>query len=143
LILTRVLVLLVVASLCLTTIVAAPKLEPGKTLKLLYRVAGNIPRQEADVLNVALRKGAHLLLYAVVAGLLFLALARRRSAALAGLVAWLSATAWGAVDEWHQRHVATRTGSVRDVLLDSVGAAVAVLILGLLWYWRSKQKQEA
>jgi VanZ family protein len=87
------------------------------------------------VVGVA-RKGAHVAGYGVLAILVWRALRQpvrndprpwRWSEALA---AWGVATAYGALDEFHQVFVASRDGKIQDVLLDSSGAA-----LGLLMVW--------
>ncbi|MBA3543797.1 MAG: VanZ family protein [Chthoniobacterales bacterium] len=75
------------------------------------------------------RKAAHVTEYAILAGLLFRALRghitgfwwRAAAALLPALVFSLS-------DEYHQTFVASRTGSIYDVLLDSCGAIVGILI---------------
>lgn len=84
--------------------------------------------------DFVLRKAAHVTEFAVLtllwaralAGLL--AEARRRAAPWAGAAI---ALLWAAVDERHQHFVAGRVGSVRDVAIDAIGIAIAVLVLGL------------
>lgn len=46
------------------------------------------------------------------------------------LRAWLLATLWGALDEWHQSWVPGRFSDVRDAVADTMGAAVGVLLWG-------------
>jgi VanZ family protein len=81
------------------------------------------------------RKAAHLIEYAVLGALWFHALTRagawRRSAA-AGLALALS-VACAVVDETHQAFVPSRTGSVGDVLIDTLGALTAVVVARLGW----------
>lgn len=79
---------------------------------------------------------AHVVAYAVLAGLLWLAWSRtlqahdssgaeaRRSAG-----AFLLATVYGAVDEWHQSWVPGRDSSLADLCSDAAGALFAVLLL--------------
>ena len=43
--------------------------------------------------------------------------------------AWIWATFYAATDEFHQLFVPGRSGQIRDVILDSAGAAVGILIL--------------
>jgi VanZ family protein len=51
------------------------------------------------------------------------------------LLAWGLAVLYSASDEFHQSFVPGRTAAVRDVLIDSAGAAVA-----LLWHrWRLRR----
>lgn len=46
--------------------------------------------------------------------------------------AWAIATLYAVTDEWHQSFVPSREGQVTDVLIDSMGAALAI---GFLWVW--------
>lgn len=82
-------------------------------------------------LLLALRKPAHVLLYAVLALLThnFLrATTRLRRAWRHGLaLAWC--LAWAVFDETHQAIVGTRTPQVTDVGLDMLAAATALLIV--------------
>lgn len=73
-----------------------------------------------------IRKMAHFTEYAVLAGLWRWALwPRRRATWIALGLSILTA----ALDELHQSTTLSRTGSVADVLLDSVGAASALALL--------------
>ncbi len=40
-------------------------------------------------------------------------------------IAWLITVAYGASDEWHQRHVPERYSEIRDWYADAIGALVA------------------
>jgi VanZ family protein len=89
---------------------------------------------EATVASVqlAVRKGAHLTEYAILAALLYRALRQnqpRVGRALA--MSFLIAAVYAALDEFHQSFIASRTGSPWDVLIDCGGALAGVLI-----YWR-------
>ena len=48
------------------------------------------------------------------------------------VLAWVIAAVYGVSDEIHQAFVPTRAPDVRDVVADSVGAALA---LGAVWAW--------
>jgi VanZ family protein len=50
----------------------------------------------------------------------------------ATLLAWLGTLSVAALDEWHQSFIPSRTGTVWDVLLDSV-AGVAFLVIAYWW----------
>jgi VanZ family protein len=88
--------------------------------------------------QLLVRKTAHLGEYAILAVLLRrgLHLGSGRSAAVwsgkLAALAFVIATFYAALDEAHQSTVATRYGSVYDVLIDAVGAALG---LGLVWLW--------
>jgi VanZ family protein len=47
--------------------------------------------------------------------------------------AWVVTTAYAALDETHQMLVASRTGSIYDVLIDCIGVSAALLALRL-WH---------
>lgn len=70
----------------------------------------------------------HLLLYAGL-GLLAAraALAETRHTARAALLVAVAASAFGALDEWHQRFVPGRSASVDDWAADSLGGALGAL----------------
>jgi VanZ family protein len=49
-----------------------------------------------------------------------------------GIVAFFAAALFGMFDEWHQSFVPGRTSSWTDVVTDSVGAGVTILVLRYL-----------
>ena len=94
--------------------------------------------------HVFSRKCAHLAEYALLSTLLWRALhhsIRRQTAAWRWDVAgWalLGAALYAVSDEIHQSFVPSRQGSVRDVLLDSTGAALGLLLVWLAGYLRRR-----
>jgi VanZ family protein len=80
-------------------------------------------------IQLVVRKGAHLTEYAILAALLFRAL-RQRPAGLmpAGLIAFVIASIYASLDEFHQSFVASRTGTAWDVLIDCTGAAIGLAL---------------
>jgi len=86
---------------------------------------------EATIASVQMvvRKCAHLTEYAILAGLLCRAFRQHRGRAF-GIVLIISAL-YAALDEFHQSFVATRKASPWDVMIDSAGA-----LIGLLLYWK-------
>lgn len=89
--------------------------------------------QLVDALNVVIRKSGHFLGFAILGALSWAALAHFPRPRRLGLWAWAVATLYAASDEWHQSLVPGRTGAFRDVVLDSVGAAVAILCVTLVF----------
>ena len=71
--------------------------------------------------DTILRKGAHVIEYAVLGGLLYRALGRETLALAAGI-------AYAATDELHQHFVRGRHASPVDVAIDAVGVAVGMLV---------------
>jgi VanZ family protein len=88
------------------------------------------------------RKGGHVTEYGVLALLVWLA---RRKTAQRDALRWewcdagfalAAAVLYAATDEFHQTFIPSRSGSVRDVLLDACGATVALLMLRAIVRWR-------
>ncbi len=92
----------------------------------------------------AIRKAAHVTEYAVLALLLWLGLRGPKLTRAPGWPEKIALWAWGGAvlfaisDEIHQRYVPGRQGTVLDVIIDSIGAAVGLLALWLLGRWRKK-----
>ena len=80
-------------------------------------------------LHFAIRKGAHFFIYSILGLLSFIAFvvsgAKRRNAVF---FAWILATVYGGIDEYHQTFIPGRSGEVTDVIIDSAGAIVGILI---------------
>jgi VanZ family protein len=101
-----------------------------------------LPPPAVDRAVPALRKAAHLVEYALLAGLCWRALrrpvrgdARRWDWRPAGL-AVVACALWASTDELHQAFTADRTASGWDVLLDATGAGVGLVLLWRLGVWR-------
>ena len=104
----------------------------GPVLRFLFPTASPL---QIDAMHGVVRKVAHAVEYAILAGLWFRALgpetsARRRRAAW---TAWLIALGWAAVDETYQSTVGSRTGSPVDVLIDAAGALAVAVPAGHGW----------
>jgi len=98
---------------------------------LLWLKPGMAPDRILFIL-IVMRKSAHVSEYAILALLLWRALRsnqtlRPKTSMLLGAVLFACAV-FAASDEFHQSFVKSRTPSVRDVLLDTAGAALGLLI---------------
>ena len=102
-----------------------------------------VPEISAETIvqiQLFVRKCAHVIEYAILAMLLWRALRdqwRRQTATIQTAIAFLGAMTCAALDEFHQAHIASRTGSPADVALDGAGA-----IVGLILYWRLIRRPE-
>lgn len=78
------------------------------------------------------RKAAHLTEYAILTLLLWRAFIRnmrlRTKMSILFVLGWGLAIVAAAGDEFHQSFVASRTASVRDVMIDAIGALFGLLI---------------
>lgn len=84
-------------------------------------------------IQLVVRKCAHLTEYAILSALLLRALRQHLLAARS--VAFVLAALYAVLDEFHQSFVLSRTGSPWDVVIDSIGA-----ILGLVIYVRMTRR---
>lgn len=101
-----------------------------------------------DLLRFLIRKMAHLTEYAILTTFIWRALTfgsihsgtipwtRRRA-----ILSWLIATAYAASDEFHQSFHPSRVGSPVDVLIDSCGAASALMLIYLASRLRAQRSR--
>jgi VanZ family protein len=124
------------------------------TAIFFFSSQANLPRAGAGSLDFAIKKAAHMLEYALLA--LLLLRACQGSIALLGwqirrgdrasvfdgpaLAAICLAILWAASDEIHQLFVPTRTGTLRDVLIDS--AAILLAVLAARWWQRRRERSQ-
>jgi len=118
----------------------------GMLYGLLTRLFGEINLYDFLIFHFYLRKTGHVLGY----GMLALLLLRGWRATLGSARVWLSRTAllaWvgtafvAAMDEWHQTFIPSRTGTVRDVILDSL-AGLVFLLIAYLWLRRTSLEEQ-
>ena len=92
-----------------------------------------------------IRKAGHVVGYAILSLLLF----RAWRATLPAMsdakwtlrwanIAILGTALVASLDEWHQSFIPSRTGAVRDVVLDTCAGIAAQVIIFLWWTWRRK-----
>lgn len=91
-------------------------------------------RQAALRIDFPVRKCAHMSEYAILAALVLAAAACRgeRMHFPHYGIALLTAFLYACTDEFHQRFVSGRSGSFTDVLIDTAGAAIGLLVIFLL-----------
>lgn len=105
------------------------------TGRWLERITGWLGRSLApsaiDVANHVIRKIAHLTEYGILSALAFRALRgeRPRWSLRWATGAVVLAVVLASIDEFHQAFVPSRTGAWQDVVLDTVGATVAQIVI--------------
>ena len=111
---------------------------------LLRWLFPNISTEATGYVQTFFRKSGHTAEYAVMAWLCWRAfyqpsgLVRRPWSRAIAWKAWLAAVAYAISDEFHQSFYPSREASVRDVLIDSMGAASGLLLLYAFGRWRSR-----
>ncbi len=102
---------------------------------LLSAMLGHVDPQKFAVFHAVLRKVGHFVGYGILSVLFFRALRASIITTIARLCAWSVALTFvvASLDELHQSFLPSRTGTVRDVLLDTIGAAClqAIVLLAL------------
>ena len=59
-----------------------------------------------------------------------------------GTIAFLMTVLVASLDEWHQTFLPSRTGTVRDVILDSSAAFVAQILIFMWMRWNARWPSE-
>ena len=93
-------------------------------------------------LDFLLKKGGHAIGYAMLGLAYFFALPPRLSTGYRWALALLMAILFALSDEFHQSFVEGRTSTLRDVGIDTVGAAVA-LTVAAIYSSNSKSKSNS
>lgn len=93
--------------------------------------------------DLLVKKGGHALGYAMLGVAYFYALPSRLSPAYRAFLSFLMAVLFALSDEFHQSFVRGRTSALRDVGIDSVGAAIALTTAALLESYSSNSSSKA
>ncbi|WP_170885600.1 VanZ family protein [Bacillus alkalicellulosilyticus] len=87
-------------------------------------------------LNFILRKAGHMVAFGLLALFCFLAL---KGNTYRYILAWMLATIYGAVDEWHQSFIPARDGQFTDVLINSTGALLTLVVIFVIKSYTKKR----
>jgi VanZ family protein len=95
----------------------------SNTQHIIGKITG-LDDKHAATLNFVIRKTTHLTIFGLLGICFYMALRKRKF-----LIAWGLTTLYAASDEYHQSFMPGRTAAVKDVILDSCGSIVAILIV--------------
>jgi VanZ family protein len=142
----------VVLWLCVITIESTSALSSENTSRFLYPVLHylfGIDPLSFVTWHFFLRKTGHVFGYGMLSWLLFRALritalnSRDPNWSMVWALVALAGTAFVAsMDEWHQSFLPSRTGTVRDVLLDTTAALVIQILVFLLVRVRKRREKK-
>lgn len=119
------------------------QLSTSLTEIFLRAITASAPFVDVDVPAVhhLIRKAAHFFAYFILGMLVYHALSGRGIARYRNFVVALGICILYAIsDEVHQLFVAGRSGEVRDVFIDSVGASVGILVYVSMQAYMSRAK---
>lgn len=97
-----------------------------------------------DGFSMLVRKGAHMAEYAILSGLIYATLSVwqwNKGYPVKGLTAWGAASVYAVTDELHQRFVPGRSGVPIDVLIDSIGAFIGIVLAMGIACWLASRRQ--
>jgi VanZ family protein len=120
----------------------------GRFLYPILHFLFGLDRERFMVWHFYIRKAGHFVGYFVLSVLLFRAWkATLRLPAVWALrwtgIALFMSAAVASMDEWHQSYLPSRTGAIKDVLLDSSAALVAQIVILLFLRARGANVTEA
>jgi len=125
-------------------------LSAAYTGRILYPILHfllGLDRARFMIWHYYIRKTGHFVGYFVLSVLLFrawqatLPLPSIWALRWAGIAFFMSALV-ASLDEWHQSYIPSRTGAVSDVILDSVAALVAQIVIFFFLQARQTKKPE-
>ncbi len=90
------------------------------------------------------RKAAHFSIYATLGVLAILpSYIVFQKWGRAAIAAWIVTLLYSAADEYHQTFVPGRSGEVRDVLIDSAGAALGIFVIfAIICLWKRHTRKQ-
>jgi VanZ family protein len=100
----------------------------ANTIREFAGITG-MSNDEVLLMNLIIRKAMHLFLFALLAILLKINFYNFKGSYL---IAWLGATLYGLGDEFHQSLVPERESSIFDVMIDSTGACLGLIVFYLI-----------
>ncbi len=113
--------------------------------KLVTALFGQVNLHSFMLFHFYLRKAGHVTGYGILSLLLLRGWRHTLDPARAwlgriSLLAWLGTVFVAALDEWHQSFIPSRTGTWRDVVLDST-AGLVFLLFAYAWLRHSSRSQ--
>jgi VanZ family protein len=117
-------------------------------MKVLHALFGKMSAHRFQQIHFFIRKAAHFGSYGLLGALAFFSWRATWPAAPRWMFRWsalallLVVTAAG-LDEFHQSFVSSRTGTVRDVVLDLVGAVFFQATIAICLGWRQSRLRAA
>ena len=86
-------------------------------------------RVDINRMNLIVRKTTHVMVFGILALLLFKSLETYR---YSYILSWFFTFLYAITDEWHQSFMSGRVAAFKDVLFDSLGAFLALLLVFLV-----------
>lgn len=111
--------------------------QSDKVIDIINKLLRNIDLRDYKRIEFMARKGAHFTLYFILGILITLSiyfLFKRIKIHNACLLGLLFSIIYSITDEYHQLFVSGRSGSMKDVGIDTLGALSGIIVLGIVLY---------
>ena len=90
-----------------------------------------------DIGEFVVRKGAHMFSYCLLAVLLFMSI-YEKDIKKAIIIAFIGTFLYACSDEFHQLFIPGRSGEFRDVMIDSLGSTIGLILTGFIVKYKIK-----
>lgn len=114
-----------------------------KVIKAVLKIVSNVEQEQENIIveqmQHIVRKMAHFSIY-MIGGILLINLVSTYTAKKAWMYAWLIGTMYAITDEIHQYFVPGRSCEIRDVVIDSSGVIIGIVMVVLIKYILTKLK---
>ena len=114
-------------------------------VRIVYPEYQKLPEQQQKgayrLMEHIVRKSAHFFEYMILSAMVTLLLSTF-PLRFHSFLAWLFTSLYAATDEWHQAFIDGRGPMLRDVLIDSAGAATGILLIVLIRFIYRKTRRE-
>ena len=107
-------------------------------------IIGNIL---SDILNSAnsqfiVRKSAHIILFCFLSVLCFIVIYEiKKNVKISTVVSFGITFIYACIDEIHQLFIPGRGSQIKDVLIDSIGAIIGLIVINLIFMLKNKSKK--
>lgn len=129
----RMIAAFMIAGIFITT--WSPSATGNSTFSFLQELF-HLSEEAAQFVNLIFRKGVHLGAYGVLASVLYFSFVNKPI-----LKAFLTTVLVASIDEWMQVYIPQRTGTITDVVIDGIGACIALSIIAIIKHQKYKRKR--
>lgn len=121
--------------------------ELSKNIENLLNHTPIIGNLLSDVLNspnsqFIVRKSAHIILFCLLSVLCFIVIYEiKKSVKISTLVSFSITFIYACIDEIHQLFIPGRGSQIKDVLIDSIGAIIGLIVINLIFMLKNRIKK--
>ena len=110
-------------------------IHSGNTISLISKLPliGDIMEylMSINIGEFIVRKSAHMFSYCILAILLFMSV-YEKDIKKSSIISFLSTFLYACSDEFHQLFIPGRSGEIRDVMIDSIGGIIGIVIISFV-----------